>query len=136
MREENMRFGTFIRQKRINDSRGLTLKDVAAELNLSLSYLSDIEQNRRSPLDSKQIDKLCDFLNLTEEDKHTMLDLAAKETSRIPSDIEDVMMYTEEGSNARRALRMTNAGYATNEDWKEFIQKLEARRREQEGPGN
>ena len=136
MRQENMRFGTFIRQKRINDSRGLTLKDVAAELNLSLSYLSDIEQNRRSPLDSNQIERLCAFLNLNEDDKHTMFDLAAKETSKIPSDIEDVMMYTEEGSNARRALRMTNAGYATNDDWKRFIQELEAKKKKQEGSSN
>ncbi len=37
MKEENMRFGEFIKSKRQADERELTLKDVANALNISLS---------------------------------------------------------------------------------------------------
>ena len=51
MDTKNMRYGQFLKAKRISDSRELTLKDVAAELGVSFSYVSDIEQGRRKPYD-------------------------------------------------------------------------------------
>ena len=52
MQEKNMRFGEFIKKKRLQDERDLTLKDLATVLGVSLSMLSDIEQCRRKPFDS------------------------------------------------------------------------------------
>lgn len=49
MREENMRFGSIYKSEKAWDERELTLKDIAKELGLSLSMLSDIEQGRRKP---------------------------------------------------------------------------------------
>ena len=57
MKEKNMRFGEFIKKKRLQDDRDLTLKDLATELGLSLSMLSDIEQGRRKPFDSAKIEQ-------------------------------------------------------------------------------
>ena len=128
MKVENMRFGQFIRAKRLADSRELTLKDISSEIGLSLSMLSDIEKGRRKPFDSDKIEAFCEYLNLTPEDKARMYDLAAREKSEVPSDIEDTMMYTEIGSMARMALRMTNDGLADEEDWKSFIRQLERKR--------
>ena len=42
MKERYMRFGEFIKSKRLADPRELTLKDVAEKLGVSLSLLSDI----------------------------------------------------------------------------------------------
>lgn len=128
MREENMRFGEFIKAKRLQDERELTLKDIAKELGLSLSMLSDIEQGRRKPFDDARIEKFCEILHLTEEEKGRMYDLAAREKSKIPGDIEDTMMYSDIGDMARYALRMSNAGVADEEDWKKFIRDLEKKR--------
>lgn len=72
MREENMRFGEFIKAKRLADERELTLKDIAKELGLSLSMLSDIEQGRRKPFDSTRIEKFCEVLHLSDEDRARM----------------------------------------------------------------
>ena len=36
MQEKNMRYGWFLRTKRISDNRGLTLKDIAEELAIPL----------------------------------------------------------------------------------------------------
>lgn len=128
MKDKNMRFGTFIRSRRLNDSRELTLKDISAELGISLSMLSDIEQGRRKPFDMNRIDRFCNFLHLPPSDRTTMYDLAAKETGSLPSDLDDIMMYSEIGSMARMALRMTNEGIASEEDWKSFIRHLEQKK--------
>ena len=132
MKIENMRFGQFIKAKRLADPRELTLKDTSSALGLSLSMLSDIENMRRKPFDSDKIEAFCEYLDLSPEDKARMYDLAAREKSEVPSDIEDTMMYTEIGNMARMALRMTNDGIADEEDWKSFIRQLEKKK----GQGN
>ncbi len=128
MQEKNMRFGEFIKTKRLKDSRELTLRDISQALGLSLSLLSDIEQGRRKPFDSDKIEAFCDYLHLSDEDRALMYDLAAKDRGEIPSDIEDITMYSKVGDMARFALRMTNAGIADEEDWKVLIQRINEKR--------
>ena len=120
-----MRFGQFIKTKRLKDPRELTLKDVSAALGLSLSMLSDIEQSRRKAFDDEKIVKLCEFLNLGDEDLALMRDLAAKDKGEIPADIEDKMMYSDVGEMARYALRITNSGSGSEAAWKRLIRELE-----------
>jgi len=118
-----MRFGDYIKQKRLQHPDELTLKEVSKMLGISLSFLSDVENNRRKPFDKNKIEALAAKLGLTEEEKATMFDLAARERKEVPSDIEDVMMYGNIGKMARLALRKTNIGELTEEDWKQFIRK-------------
>lgn len=126
---KNMRFGEYIKWKRMSDPRELTLKDVSAALGLSLSMLSDIEQGRRKAFDDEKIIKFCEFLKLGEDELFTLRDLSAKDKGEIPADIEDTMMYSEIGDMARHALRLANAGYGDEEDWKKFIRQLEKKKR-------
>ena len=89
MQEKRMRYGQFLRAKRISDSRELTLKDVARELGVSVSFASDVEQGRRKPYDEEKTEKLIDFFGLTEEEIALMNDLAAREilrTALVPED--------------------------------------------------
>ena len=75
--------------KRISDSRELTLKDVARELGVSVSFASDVEQGRRKPYDEEKTEKLIEFLGLTEEEIALMNNLAAREilrTALVPED--------------------------------------------------
>ena len=123
MKAENMRFGEFIKSKRLADDRDLTLKDVAKALGISVSMLSDIEQGRRKPFDQEKLERFCDFLGVEDEERALLYDLSAKETRKIPDDIEDTMMYTTSGAYARRALRLTNSGVIGEEDWKRFIRE-------------
>ena len=128
MKEENMRFGAFIRTKRIKDSRELTLKDVSSVLGISGSLLSDIEQGRRKPFDSERIETFSEYLHLTESDRARLYDLAARETGEVPSDIEDTMMFSPIGDLARHALRLSNEGVVDEDDWREFIRRMEKKR--------
>lgn len=130
MREKNMRYGQFLRSKRVSDDRELTLKDVAEELGVSVSFVSDVEQGRRKPYDEVKTQKLIEFLKLSEEEVALMYDLAAKENSKIPRDLDDIMMYTEAGEMARFALRMTKKGVINDEDWKQFIRYIKVKETE------
>lgn len=128
MREENMNFGQFIKRKRMLDPRELTLKDMSAVMGMSLSMLSDVEQGRRKAWDADKIETFCSYLGLSSEDKALMYDLAAKANNEIPSDIDDTFLHSEVGNMARMALRMTNEGVASEDDWKKFIRQLEENR--------
>ena len=125
MKEENMRFGEFIKTRRLHDPRELTIKDVSTALGMSLSMLSDIEQGRRKAFDDEKIQKFCAFLSLPPEDLATLRDLAALDKREIPADLEDTMMYSSIGRMARHAMRLANAGIGDEEDWKRFIRELE-----------
>lgn len=130
MREKNMRYGQFLRSKRVGDGRELTLKDIAEELGVSVSFVSDVEQGRRKPYDEVKTQKLIEFLKLSEEEVALMYDLAAKENSKIPRDLDDIMMYTEAGEMARFALRMTKKGVINDDDWKQFIRYIKVKETE------
>jgi transcriptional regulator with XRE-family HTH domain len=101
---------------------------MSERLGISLSFLSDIENNRRKPFDKDKIEKFAQVLNLSDEDKAKMYDLAARDRREIPSDIEDIMMYSEIGDMARLALRQSKAGVIDEEDWKTFIRDMEKKK--------
>lgn len=130
MKKENMRFGTYL--KTIRSEREITLKMMAEELGISLSFLSDVEQNRRKPFDSDKLGKIAEYLRLNDEEKALLYDLAAREKGTVPDDIDDIMMHSEVGDMARLALRLTNAGVIGEADWKKFIRDIERQKERSE----
>ena len=129
MEKQPKRFGDHI--KELRRSKGLTLKDLADYLEISLTWLSDIECNRRKPFERDKMELFINKFSLCEEQKNMLYDLAAREAKNIPQDIEDALMYSKEGDLARLALRKTIAGSITIDDWKRLIQLSE----EEEGDG-
>ena len=125
MDERHLRFGEFIRKKRLADPREVTQSDMAKAVGISLTYLSEIEHGRRKPFDTEAIEKFCAYLDLPNETKEHLFDLAAKEKHTVPADIEGVLLFEEIGNMARFALRQSNAGNVTEEDWKRFIREIE-----------
>ena len=103
------------------------LKDIAEELGVSVGFVSDVEQGRRKPYDEEKTEKLIEFLQFSEEDIALMYDLAARENSRIPRDLDDIMMYSEAGEMARFALRMTKKGVVNDDDWRRFIHYIKTK---------
>ena len=123
MKKENMRLGTYL--KTLRTEREITLKTMSEVLGISLSFLSDVEQNRRKPFDSDKLGKIAAYMHLDDDAKALLYDLAAKEKGTIPDDIDDIMMHSEVGDMARLALRLTNAGVIDEADWKKFIRESE-----------
>ncbi|HHV07318.1 MAG TPA: helix-turn-helix transcriptional regulator [Firmicutes bacterium] len=114
-----IRFGKFIADKR--KARGITLRGMAGELDITPAYLSDIEKSRRNPPDINMLEKIATRLNLTQEEKETMFDLAGKDRNEISPDLPDYIM---EKPIVTVALRKAKEK-ATDDDWAEFIRKLD-----------
>lgn len=125
MREKYIRFGDFIKKKRQDHPDELTLKDVSKMLGISLSFLSDVENNRRKPFDKDKMELFAEKLDLNSDEKAEMYDRAARDRGEVPADLEDIMMYSEIGDMARMALRQSNEGKISEEDWKQFIRDME-----------
>ena len=132
VKEKYIRFGDFIKKKRQKHPDELTLKDVSKMLGISLSFLSDVENNRRKPFDKDKIELFVEKLGLADEEKALMYDLAARDRREVPSDIEDIMMYGEIGDMARLALRQSNAGNISEDDWKQFIRDMEKKNKRED----
>ena len=132
MNEKRMRFGDFIKRKRMNDPRELTLSDMSKKLGISVSFLSDIENRRRRPFDPEKMEIFAKFMNLTEDETAKMYDLASYETGEVPYDFEETLMYEDVGILARTALRETKAGNLTEEDWKQLIRRGEENKKRRE----
>ena len=132
MNEKRMRFGDFIRKKRLADPRELSMKDVADHLGISQSYVSMVENRYKRPFDGETLEKLAEFLNMTDEEKASMFDIASRENHEVPFDIEETLMYEEVGDLARYALRQSKKGVFKEEDWKKFIRETEAEKKKEQ----
>jgi len=125
MEKVTERFGDFIKRIRISFVPKTTLKQLSEKLNIPLTLLSDIENNRKKPFDKEKIELFASIFKLSENDKAMAFDLAGRERNEIPQDISEKMMYSEVGDLARKALRISNGKKQNVELWKELIQKIE-----------
>ena len=110
-------FGSYVREKRM--ARGLSLRGLAAKLEVSPVYMSNME-----------MDRLIEILGLCQADTELLLDLAAKsKTQRVSADLPEYIM---ERDIVRAALRTAKEVDATDEEWQEFIDRITQRQK----PGN
>jgi transcriptional regulator with XRE-family HTH domain len=115
----NMRFGKFIAEKR--KAKGITLRGMAADLDITPAYLSDIEKSRRNPPDINMLEKIAARLSLTQKEKEIMFDLAGKDRNEISPDLPEYIMQKPIVTVALRKAREK----ATDDDWAEFIKRLD-----------
>lgn len=114
-------FGKFIETKR--KALNKTLRGLAADLYIAPAYMSDIEKGHRYPPDKDKLEKMAELLNLSEEEKNKMFDLAAGEKDNsVSPDLPEYIMGTEK---ARVALRMARDNGATDATWQKIIDMLE-----------
>ena len=114
-------FGKFIETKR--KALNKTLRGLAADLDIASAYMSDIEKGHRYPPDKDKLEKMAELLNLSEEEKNKMFDLAAGEKDNsVSPDLPEYIMGTEK---ARVALRMARDNGATDATWQKIIDMLE-----------
>jgi len=133
MRKNRLRFGKFIRDKRVNDSRELRQSDVAEILGISTSLYGEIENNRRPPFDLEKMEIFAGLFNLTYEEKTMMYDLAARENNEIPADLEDILMYEKIGDTIRFLCRELQNGNFEEERWKSLIREAEEEKNRRQG---
>ena len=83
-------FGAFIAQKRLE--KDVKLRPIAEKLGVSVTYLSDIIKGRRNPPDIDGLEALAKVLNLSEEEREEMLDLAGRERKQVSPDLPEYIM--------------------------------------------
>lgn len=116
---DNTTFGAFIRGKRLE--KNMSLRVVAEKLNYSATFWSDVENQRRNPPDLEKLNEVAAILNLSEEDKAILFDLAGKAENITPPDLTPYILKTE---SVRRALRKAKTK-ATDDDWNRFSKMLD-----------
>jgi transcriptional regulator with XRE-family HTH domain len=119
MKSKDQRFGDFLREKRMRAD--ISLRKLAEDIQLSPAYMSDVENNRRYPLDNEKLAILIEMLHLTPEEQERMYDLAGEARNDVAPDLPE---YINEEQIVRTALRRAKEK-ATTEDWQRFIESLE-----------
>ena len=118
-------FGSFVRQKRLESE--MSLRALAQRLELSPVYMSNIENDLKPAPSQAKLVKMVKIFMLDKTDTELLWDLAAKSRKqRVSVDLPDYIM---ERDIVRVALRTARECEATDEDWQEFIDKLNKRSR-------
>ena len=117
-------FGAFIARKRLE--KDIKLRPIAEKLGVSVTYLSDIIKGRRNPPDIDGLEKLAQALNLNEQEREEMLDLAGRERKQVSPDQPDYIM-DESLPNARVALRRAKSQGLGDDFWQEVNQIIDKR---------
>lgn len=108
---DHKEFGKFLHEHRMKAE--LTMRALSEKVDISTSYLSDVEKGRRSAPDTK-LEALATVLNLSEAERERMYDLAAlTRDDQTPADLSD---YIRETENARVALRRARNKNFTDRD--------------------
>ena len=114
-------FGRFIEERR--KSLGITLRGLAAEIDIAPAFMSDIEKGHRYPPSKDKLYLMADVLKLCAEDRDKMFDLAAQERENsVSSDLSDYIMNNEK---VRVALRLARDSGAEEKEWQKVIDMLE-----------
>lgn len=113
-------FGKFIEKKR--KEKSITLRGLASMLSIAPAYMSDIEKGHRYPPDKEKMEAIAEILELSEEEKDNMYDLAAGEKENTVS--LDLSEYIMKNDKVRVALRMARDNNLGNETWQKLIDVL------------
>ncbi len=114
----NTSFGEYIKAKRIE--KGITLRDMAAKLDIAPSYMSDIEKGRRYAPDKDKLNEIAKILVIKDDELYYLFDLAGATRNSVPSDLSEFLIDNE---NARVLLRKVKDSNVPIDVIKEAIEK-------------
>jgi len=120
-------FGQFIDEKRRGRATGggdIMLKDIAAAMGVTATYLSDIIKGRRYPPEMKMLEKIASTLRLDETERAELLDLAGRERAEAAPDLPDYIM-DESLPHVRIALRRANSKKLGDDFWKRIVEAMD-----------
>lgn len=113
-----MTFGEYIKNHRID--KRIPQKVMCEKLNISATYLCDIENDRRNPPEIEKLEKMIEVLELTKEETEIFYDLAGEKRDGVPIDL---IQYIRDNEEVRIALRKARDGKASDKDWTSFGDK-------------
>lgn len=92
---EDFEFGKYLRS--VRKAKGISIRQLAKEVDKTPTYLSDIENGHNKPPEKELLDTIIQKLNLDEfpKVKAALFDLAARERNDIPADVKDYIMSNQ-----------------------------------------
>ena len=116
-------FGDFLQKKRTE--KEITLRKMAEMIGITAPYLTDIEKDRRNPPEMEKLETIARILNLSDEDKAIMFDLAGKKRNSVAPDLPE---YILESYYVSAALRTARDLDASEQEWLNFVEDLKKRK--------
>ena len=113
------KFGQFISEKRIQ--RSMTLKELANKMDISDSYLCQLEKGERLNPSINVLERLIINLGLDRDEQWTFYDLYALVNDTISPDIE---MYIKENAIIIKVLRTALQNNVNEAEWQDIIDRL------------
>lgn len=110
--------GGFLRRKR--EEQSLTLRGLAAELDIAPPYLHDIEKDNRTPSD-RLLPAFIRFLHLTPGEETELYELVGDRRGQYP----DLQGYMNTSPMARAALRTARDRQISDKLWMTIIRTME-----------
>lgn len=117
-------FGAFIARKRLE--KDVKLKPIAESMGVSVTYLSDIIKGRRNPPDMDGLEALAKALNLNQDEREEMFDLAGRDRNQVSPDLPNYIM-DEALPSARVALRRAKNQNLGDDFWQEVNKIIDKR---------
>lgn len=119
-------FGIYLTQKR--QEKGFTLRELASLVNISHTYLFNIENGLKSPPNDKLLLELADALELSENAKRIWFDVSAKtkyffdkSNYHLPTDI---LKYLSDCGSACDMIKKANELNITDEIWNKILKEI------------
>ena len=116
-------FGDFLQKKRTE--KEITLRKMAEMIGITAPYLTDIEKDRRNPPEMEKLETIARILNLSDEDKAIMFDLAGKKRNSVAPDLPEYIMERDYVSAELRTARDLDA---SEQEWLNFVEDLKKRK--------
>jgi len=120
-------FGKFIDEKRRGRGEGGTdilLKDIAAAMGTTATYLSDIVKGRRNPPEMSILLKIAEALKLTDEERDEMFYLAGLERNEAAPDLPEYLM-DQNIPHVRAALRRARDKNLGDDFWQHVLDEID-----------
>ena len=112
-------FGSYIIEKRME--RQITAREFSKRIKLTAVYICDIEKDRRAAPRAEILYRMADALLLTNEERKTFYDLAAKSKNTVSDDLPEYIM---ENDIVREALRTAKEHDVDMGMWQGFIDQI------------
>lgn len=111
-------FGEYIKARR--EALGKSIRGLAAELEMTPAYLSDIEKGYRYAPE-KHLEKIITALGISGEEINRFYDLAGQSRN---NNYPDLTVYIGSSEKARIALRKARDIGISDSQWQEFIDTI------------
>lgn len=114
-------FGDFILHQRKNSEEYLSARELANKLGVSAVYICDMEKGRKPAPSGEVLEKMCDILCRTKEERDTFYDLAGRSKHTVSYDLPEYIM---EKDIVRAALRTAKDNDIDDKEWEDFIKRI------------